>query len=1074
MKRCVLTAKSWSWKAERMFARIIQRGTLVAVISLIVLVLGGVAASRIPVQMIPDLEVRTVSVVTRWAGATPQDVEKDILIEQERHLRNLPNLQRMTSTAGNGVAEIELEFPFGVDVTQALIEVNNALSRVSGYPRNVDQPRIVASSFSANAFMHFSLGPLAGDPRNVDVLLMQDFVEDRVRPRMESIAGVSEVRVNGGLERQLQVLVDAEALAQRGLGLTDVRDAIRARNQDISGGEVTAGKRRYLLRTVGRFQDPADLAGLVLRREGDSVLRLGEVAEVRQGHARRSFVSRFNGDPRLGLQVRRQPGSNVIEIKHAMLVEVDAINRDTLNPAGMHLALNSDDVRYVEASIGNVWSNLAIGGVFATLVMFAFLRSARATLVGVIGIPLCAVVAFIALMVSGRTINVISLAGVAFAIGMTIDNSIVVLENIERLRRQGLNRFDAAAQGVREVWPAVLASTMTTVLVFLPILFIVEEAGQLYSDVAIAISGAILASMLVSITLIPTLCARVEFGHREGTAGQFPRVVQGLRWMIQTPLRRATSMLATVAASVLILVLLTPQAEYLPEGEEPKTFAVMIPPPGYNLETMGEIAVQVEAYFLPHVGAEPDAFLRGETDVPPIRSINLGYDANRLRIISETVDPGHIEALMDAITAHYQSYPGMRAFAARGSIISSNDGGTRSISLDISGPELRGLFEVAAAIERRARELFEQPRIQSQPSSLTLAQPLLQVRPDWDRAAELGLTTDAIGFSVAALTQGTYVDDFFLDDDKIDIYLYGASTAVPQLEQVPALLLRTPEGALLPLGSIAEVEELVDTISIRRVNGRRTVTLNIIPPEDVPLEAGVERVRASLIGAMQASGELPAEIAVELSGASDALERTRAALSGNFVIALLIVYLLLVAIFTHWGYPLLIMTTIPIGVAGGLVGLALMNWVGGLLPLIGLAPIAQPFDMITMLGFLILMGTVVNNPILIVDQARRNLAGAGMSLLQAVGDAIEARLRPIAMTTFTTLCGIAPLVLIPGEGTELYRGVGAIVLFGLLGAAIVTLTFLPALLVWVLGRLKDRSAGQAQPQLVAVSPGSQP
>ncbi|MDO9597483.1 MAG: efflux RND transporter permease subunit [Azoarcus sp.] len=1046
-----------------MFARIIGRGTLVAVISLIVLILGIVAALRIPVQMIPDLEVRTVSVETRWPGATPQDVEKDIVIEQERYLRNLPNLQRMTSTAGNGFAEIELEFPFGVDVTQALIEVNNALSRVSDYPRNVDQPRIVASSFSANAFMHFGLGPLDGDPRRVDVRLMQDFVEDRVRPRMESIAGVSEVRVNGGLERQLQVLLDAEALAQRGLGLTDVRDAIRARNQDISGGEVTAGKRRYLLRTVGRFQNPADLADLVLRRDGDSVLRLGDVAEVRQGNARPRFVSRFNGDPRLALQVRRQPGSNVIEIKRAMLAEVAAINADVLHPAGMQLELNSDDVRYVEASIRNVWTNLAIGSVFATLVMFAFLRSARATLVGVIGIPLCAVVAFISLMAAGRTINVISLAGVAFAIGMTIDNSIVVLENIERHRRRGLERIESALQGVREVWPAVLASTMTTVLVFLPILFIVEEAGQLYSDVAIAISGAILASMLVAITLIPALCARIDFGQREGDAGQFPRLNHALRGLLATPMRRAAVMLGTVVGASLIIALLTPPAEYLPEGEEPKTFASMNPPPGYNLETMGEIARKVEAYFLPHIDAAPAAFLRGDTPVPPIRYINLGYDPTRLRIIAETVDPVHIDALMEAITVHYESYPGMRAFAAKGSIISSNDGGTRSISLDISGPDLPAIFATARTVDRRARELFDRPRIQSQPSSLILAQPLVQIRPRWDRAAELGLTTDAIGFSIAALNEGAYVDDFFLGDDKIDIYLYGTDTAEPRLEQLPGLLLRTPGGATLPLAAIADIEELADTISIRRVDGRRTVTLDIIPPEEVALETGVERVRRDLIGAMQASGELRGDIVIDISGASDQLERTRAALTGNFLIALVIVYLLLVAIFTHWGYPLLIMTTIPLGVAGGLVGLALMNGFGALLPLVGLAPITQPFDMITMLGFLILMGTVVNNPILIVDQARRNLEHEHMPLLQAVTAAIEARLRPIAMTTLTTLCGIAPLVLIPGEGTELYRGVGVIVLFGLMGASLVTLTFLPAMLVFMLGIARRFGAGKVQP-----------
>ena len=1034
-----------------MFAKVIQHGIIVAVVTLIISILGIAAALRIPVQMIPDLEVRTITVETRWPGATPQDIEKDIIIEQERYLRNVPNLSRMLATATSNSAEIELEFPFGTDVTEALIEVNNALSQVSDYPRNVDEPRIVAASFSANAFMYFRLATLPGNPRELDIRLMQDFVEDRVRPRMESVPGVSEVTVGGGVDRQLQVHLDSEALNQRGLSVIDVRDAIRERNQDVSGGEVTAGKRRYLLRTVGRFENAADLAALVLRRDGDSVIRLSDVAEVSRGNARVRNLDTFNGEPVLGLQVRRQTGSNVIAIKRQMLDEVEAINTELLNPAGLVLALNSDDARYVEASVANVWTNLAIGGVFATLVMFLFLRSAKATLVGVIGIPVCAIAAFLGLTIFGRTINVISLAGVAFAIGMTIDNSIVVLENIERYRRQGLDRFDAAQQGVREVWPAVLASTMTTVLVFLPILFIQQEAGQLYSDVAIAISGAILASMLTATTLVPTLSARLDFGERKEQKGRFSRLLGGIYWLMDTPLRRCAVIAVTLAGSLLIILFLTPPAEYLPEGEEPKTFASMNAPPGYSLQTMEAIATEVQAHFLPHVNGDIDAYERGETSIPPMVYMSMNVEPETLRIITETRDPSHIDELMTELTDFYQRFPGMRAFAAKGSIISSNDGGTRSINLDISGPDLAAVYQTAKIADRRAREIFDNPRIQAQPSTLTLAQPLVQVHPDWDRVAELGLTPDAIGYSIAALTEGSYVDDFFLGDEKIDIYLYGEGTAEPALASVAGLLLRTPEGATLPLETIATIEESVDTSSIRRVDGRRTVTLSVIPPANVPLEAGVDRVRAELISAMEEAGELPSDVAIDLSGASDQLNDTREALSSNFLVAVAIVYLLLVAIFAHWGYPLLIMTTIPLGIAGGIVGLALMNLVGSLLPYVGLQPLSQPFDMITMLGFLILMGTVVNNPILVVDQARRNLLDAKMPLVEAVTSAVKTRLRPIAMTTLTTLCGLAPLVLIPGEGTELYRGVGAIVLFGLVGAAAVTLTFLPALLIVVLG-----------------------
>ncbi|WP_420390096.1 efflux RND transporter permease subunit [Marinobacter sp.] len=1049
-----------------MFAGVIRHGTLVTVVTLIIAVIGAAAALRIPVQMIPDLEVRTVTVETRWPGATPQDIEKEILIEQERYLRNVPNLSEMIATAASGAAEIELEFPFGVDITETLIQVNNALSQVSDYPRNVDEPRIVAASFSSNAFMYFRVSTLPDNPRELDIDLMRDFVEDRVRPRMESVPGVSEVTVGGGADRQMQITVDEAELAQRGLSLLDLRDAITSRNQDVSGGEVNAGKRRYLLRTVGRFRDLDELRNLVVSRTGDSAVRLSEVATVRQDHARIRELSYINGQRVLGLQVRRESGSNVIDIKRAMLAQVEIINRDVLNPAGMRLALTADDARYVEASVANVWTNLGIGAVFATLVMFLFLKSSRATFVGVVGIPLCAIAAFLGLMITGRTINVISLAGVAFAIGMTVDNSIVVLENIERHRRLGLDRFESALKGVQEVWPAVLASTMTTILVFLPILFIEEEAGQLYSDVAIAISAAIFASMLVAVTLIPTLSARLDFGSRRGDIDQYGNavspgwatwIVRAVRWMVSGVVRRLVVILGTVALSFWIIAFLTPPAEYLPEGEEPKTFASMNAPPGYNLTEMESIAKQVENHFLPHVQADPEAYESGETPIPPLAYLNMQVSPTNVRIIAETVNARHIDVLMDQITGFYEQFPGMRAFAAKGSIISSNDGGTRSINLDISGPDLVSIYKVANIAYGRARSIFDNPRIQTRPATLSLAQPLIQVRPDWDRAAELGLGTEAIGFTVASLTEGSYVDDFFLDDEKIDIYLYGSEGRDTSLDELPDVMVHTPQGATLPLSSLAAIEETVDTSTVRRLDGRRTVTLNVIPPDDVPLEAGVERVRTELLNAMRDSGELPAGVSINISGASDQLNATRDALSGNFMIAVVIVYLLLVAIFAHWGFPLLILTAIPLGVAGGIVGLALMNLVGGLLPKVGLLPLSQPFDMITMLGFLILMGTVVNNPILVVEQARQNLRHRDISVVDAVIGAVETRLRPIAMTTLTTICGLSPLVFLPGEGTELYRGVGAIVLFGLAGAATVTVTFLPALTVFVLGWGRRRS-----------------
>jgi multidrug efflux pump subunit AcrB len=1045
------------------FDAIVRNGILTAVAALIICVLGVLAAFRVPVQMIPDLEVRTVSIETSWPGATPQDVEKEILIEQEEYLRGLPNLQRLESSASSGSAVIELDFPFGVDMTQTLIRVNNALNQVPSYPENVDEPRVYASSFSANSFMYFAISPLPGNPRGLDMDMLRDFVEDNVRTRLSGVSGVSQVSVSGGAERQVRILIDPARLADRQLTILDVRDAIRARNRDVSGGEIESGKRRYLLRTVGRFDSVDDLNDLIIERRGDALIRLSDVAGVELDHFEVRSQAYFNAEPIIFLAVSREAGSNVIDIKYAMLDAVESVRHDVLQPAGLTIHLIAEDAGYVEASVQNVWTNLALGAVFATAVMFLFLRSVRATAVGVLGIPICTIAAFIGLLAAGRTVNVISLAGVAFAIGMTLDNSIVVIESIELKRRQGLDRFRAAVEGVRSVWTAVLASTLTTILVFLPVLFIREEAGQLYSDVAIAISASIFASMLVAITLIPTASARLSFGseHRSHAEGALrARLLAWIDGLITTARRRSTTIFVTVAATVAVIALLTPPAEYLPEGEEPKTFASMSAPPGYNIETMADIGLEIRDYFLQFLHDDTGRFDRGEIDVPPIKYLNTRISAGGMRFISEPVDPGNIEALMDAFTARFRQYPGMRAFAARGSIISSNDGGTRSINLDISGPSLGVVYDAALAAYRRAEVVFENPRIQSSPSSLSLSQPLIEVRPDWDRAAELGMSAGEVGYTVAALTDGAFVDEFFDADDKIDIYLFSTTGGETDLDSLGGLPVYTPQGSVLPLNAIATISETVDTNTIRRINGQRTVTLNVIPPQTVALEEGVEIVRRDVVAHLRDAGVLPVSVGIDISGASDQLDSTKAALAANYPVALIIIYLLLVAIFRHWGYPLLIMTTIPLGIAGGIVGLALFNLVGAASGWVGLGGFHQSFDMISMLGFLILIGTVVNNPILIVDLAIQQMNEGKASALEAVREAISSRIRPIAMSTLTTICGLSPLVFIPGAGTELYRGVGAIVLFGILGAAVVSVTMLPALTVAALEWQAGRKAAQ--------------
>ncbi len=1037
-----------------MMEGILKRGTLVTVVTAMILLLGIIAATRVPIQMIPDLDTRVITIDTRWPGATPQDVEKELIIEQEEYLRGLPNLKRMTSEASTGSARIELEFPFGTDVNEALLRVNNALSQVPSYPENVDEPVLRTNSFSYNAFMSFRVVPLEGNPKGLDMDMMLDFIDDNARAPLERVPGISQVEVGGGAERQIQILVDPAKLAERKITLTDLRDAIRERNVDLSAGDVDSGKRRYLLRTLGRFQSLDELRDLIVVRRGDSITRLRDVAEVNLDHFEIRNRSYTNGEPNIRLSLIRDTGSNVIAIKREVLPVVEQINRDILNPAGLRMLLSNEDVRYVEDSVRNVWTNILIGAALAAAVLYGFLRSGPATLIGMCGMPVCAVASFIGLLLLGRTINVISLAGVAFAIGMTVDNTIVVLESIQQERHKGKSPFQAALDGTRNVAAAVLSGTMTTVLVFLPLLFVKEEAGQLFSDIGIAISASILVSMLVAVTLVPVAYANLpKLGLKDEsalTAAPRKRLLVPIFWLMGGHVRRIVLILAVLAVTAGALVFLTPAAEYLPEGEEAKSFSTMIAPPGYNLPEMEKIAKKIQDEMLPALAGDPAAFDRGEIVIPPLTRFSVNIQPESLRVVAETKDPKHIDAFMEIINDRFRIYPGMRAFSTRGSIISSNDGGTRAVALNISGAELPQIYQAALATFRRAEEVMPDAQINSQPSSLVLGQPLLQISPRWERLAELGFSAREFGFAVAALTDGAFVDEFFLNDDKIDIFLYDKAINRQKLERISDFTLHSPQGAVVPLSTLADITETVDSARIRRVDGRRTVTLYIIPPRSLPLETAVETVREKVVNHLRDAGTLPPDVSVDLTGATDQLEATRTSLGANLWVAVVLCYLQLVIIYRHWGDPFLILATVPLGISGGIAGLWLLNFVGGLLPSMGLPEIRQPFDMITMLGFLILLGTSVNNPILIVDRAMHNRRVEKMSPEDAVKEAVSSRLRPILMTTATTVMGLAPLVFLAGAGTELYRGVGAIVLFGLGFTAVITLTFLPALVITVM------------------------
>ncbi|QDP02403.1 efflux RND transporter permease subunit [Thalassotalea sp. PS06] len=1071
-----------------MLDMILKKPIVLLVAILIICLFGLAAAFRVPIQMIPDLDPRIITVETRWPGATPQDIETEILLEQEEYLKNINGLQRMVSSASFGSAEIELEFPFGMEINEALILVNNALSQVPSYPENVDEPAVIASSFSGNSFMYFSIQFKGEDSR--DITHQQDWIEDNIKTRLERIPGIARANVSGGAQKQIHIRLKPAELSSRGLTVADVRNAIRTRNRDVSGGDMDFGKRRYLIRTLGKFEDLNDLNNLIISEQNGYYVRLKDVGLAEMSYEEmRSFRTTI-GQQTMGISIARQVDANVISLKKLVMDQVAELNRTLLADQGLVMTLNSEDVRYVENSASTVIQNLIIGTMLATLVLLLFLRSVSATLIGALGIPICILAAFLGLSLSGRSINVVSLAGVAFAIGMTLDNAIVALENITRHVAMGKRRRDAAIDGIREVWPAILASTLTTVMVFLPIVFLEQEAGQLYGDIAIAIAASIIMSMLVAITLIPVASQRIlnvrEMVEHKGKLDKAlhvttnwgesmaKRILGFSRWILKRTSRQVGAVAITLAITLFTLFALVPDAEYLPEGEEAKVFARLMAPPGYNMETMKDLWRQVDSDFTENVDRTNVSWLNEEqrqalanrqsdesassgaaveisdefkTDVPPLAMHISFMSPGTLTFITEPISRHDTPQLVDAISERFNAIPGMRSFASRGSIFSGNQGGTRSLNIELKGRDLGVLYNRALQLMATAGKLIDGAQLNANPSppTLSMSQPMVEVIPDWQRAAELGISQTDLGYSIWAYSDGAFVDEFYIDDEKIDMLLFAKQGTVNSPRELEHLMFYGPNGQQVPLSALVSLNETVDTATISRVDGMRTVTLQIVPPRNMALEQALKIVENDLLAPL--SSTLAEEnITHTISGAASELAQTREAMQGNFLLAIIIAYLLMVAVFSNWGYPLLIMTTVPIGISGGIIGLGLFNLLGSTLPAFGLSAYHQPFDVITMLGFLVLIGTVVNNPILIVERSIANLQQQSMAIKEAIVEALSVRLRPVMMSTITTIFGLSPLVFIPGEGTELYRGLGVIVLFGLLFSSLVTLLILPAFL----------------------------
>ena len=997
--------------------QIIDNPILGYVLIIFTITFGFVMLTKLPVQLTPDISYPEIKVSTTWRAAAPEEVEAEIIEPQEEAFKGMPGVVSMLSEASQGRGSVALKFELGYSIERALIDVLNRLNQVNEYPVDADNPNISTVGDQARPIAWFIIKPAVG--KKIKIAEYKRFVEDTVQARFERIWGVSLSEVRGGRNQEIRISVDPYKAASHGIDLTEAVALISGRS-DISGGIVEVGKRNYTVRFEGAL-DPQTFAEMILAwREGKPV-RLRDIAEVGLTYADKSTFVLNNGGPALAVNAYQETGVNVIEVMKDLKQVVAQLGEGPLKKAGLTIKQVYDETVYIRDSIEMLLTNLLLGILLATGILWWFARRFRMALIVAMSIPIALFATIIVLQITGRTLNVISLAALALAVGMVLDASIIVIENILRLREKGLSFVEAAIQGSEQIKVALMATTVTTLIVFLPIAVLEDEAGQLFADLAIGLSAAISVSLVVALILIPMLSQRwLKEGRNEDVfAPVWERITRFLMKITNTRKQRYALITLLFSIPIILSVLLLPKADYLPAGQRNLVFAFLLPPPGVNIQTMrqemGDVVVEK---LQKHVDGK---------EAPGINHYFFVAFPSGAFMGASAKDPKQINQLKDVVSNVFSGFPDTFTFARVASLFSQ--GNTRTIEMNLQSRDIDSLLKVAYLGYGLIQQSIPGARVNPKPG-LELAESRLTLTPKEEQIVATGWDYARVGLLSRAVGDGVFVDDYFDGDKKIDILARIVGWTSPdELKAIPVI---TPKGLMVPFGDLVDVNRTAGPDKIRRMDRRRTITLEVIAPPFLPLEVTNKLLKTKVVPILQQ--QLPEDGQITYSGSADKLKTLLGNMSGAFLLAVFSLFLIIATLFRSFRDSLLVIIALPLAIVGSIVMLKLVNLI-----------VFQPMDMLTMIGFVILLGLVVNNAILLVHQTR-TLERSGSLRKVAVEQAIRMRLRPIFMSTLTSLFGILPLLFSLGAGTELYRGLAAVIVGGLLISTIFTLVLLPCLL----------------------------
>lgn len=999
----------------------VRRPVFASVISLLLIILGFMAFRGLEVREYPDVDSPSISIDTTYRGASAQVIETRITQLIEDRLAGIEGLKTITSNSRAGNSEVNLEFELSRDINAAANDVREQLaSIVDNLPEGADPPEIRKRGGGGESVMWLTLTSERLNQRE-----LTDYAERAIVDRLSTVNGVAQVRVAGARRYAMRIWLDREALAARGLTVLDVQQALQAENVELPAGRLESQAREFTLRTQADFNTAEDFRNLIIGRGAQGhLVQLSEVAQVELGSENLRSIARTNGEPAVSLGISRQSKANTVAVSNEIRERLETI-RPTL-PDNMTLAINFDRATYIEASINEVYIALGLSMVMVLLVIYLFLGTLRATLIPAVVVPISLLAAFIAMAAFGFSLNVLTLLGLVLAIGLVVDDAIVVLENIYRRIEAGKPPLLAALDGSREIAFAVIATTLVLVAAFVPISYMQGDIGRLFGEFGLTVAAAVLFSAVVALTLTPMMSSRLFKGpsKRRGFAHwvdkHFQQLAQRYERSLQSAVKHPWQIMAIAGVMVLLSAALFKilPSEYAPQEDRGVVFVFLSAPEGASLGYTTKYVNKMEKVLMEYVEAGvAERFL---TRVPGSWD-GASVDSARARIMLVPWDQRTRSAdeIATDIRKRLEQFVGVRAYAFSPGGLGSG-GSNRPVQVVLGGPDYD---TVARWAEDLMNELRAHPGFTNIETDFQQSNPQIRIAINRDRAADLGVSMRTIGNTLRTMMGGSITTTFVREGEEYNVILQAKPEDRASPADLKNLYVRSStSGELVPLASMVNLEEFASAERLRHYDRLRAITVS------AGLDNGLSLGQAIDFIDNYAQTQLPYNIQLRYDGEAREYLESGYSLYITFLLALVIVYLVLAAQFESFIHPLVIMTTVPLAITGGLIGL----WITG-----------GSINIFSQIGAILLVGLAAKNGVLIVEFSNQ-LRDRGMEFADAIVHAAGIRLRPVLMTSMAAAFGAVPLAIATGPGSESRQSVGVVVFFGVLFAMLLTLYVVPA------------------------------